>query len=259
MLLTIDIGNTSAAFGVFCKSRLVQTFRLPTRRPVPVTWLREQLRTHLASQAREAWEGAVLAGVVPDVQGTYVRVIEALLKKKVLVVNSDWPWPVRNCYRPPKAVGVDRLVNAAAAIREFGKPVLIVDFGTATTVDAVDASGNYRGGAILPGLELSALALAEHTALLPVVDLKRPVRFLGQNTRESIRVGIVAGSGGAVSYLIQNLKKVLGRSVPVIATGGLANLVLPFCPELRHVRPFLTLQGLQQLWADSREQAGGRI
>lgn len=258
MLITIDVGNTQVCLGVFEGAALIREFRLSTNRKATADELGVMLRGLLQGlPGKPKWEGVALASVVPDLDRPLTEAVKRVLGVSVLAVAPTMPLPIRNAYRPPEVVGADRLMDAVAAVHEFGAPVLVVDFGTATTVDAVARGRVYQGGAILPGLLLSADALARGTALLPRVELRPPARALGRNTEESLRSGILLGAAGAVERIVRDIQRRWGRRVPVVATGGLAALVRPLCPVLRYLRPHLTLEGLRLTW-NYHFRRGGR-
>ncbi|MEW6515687.1 MAG: type III pantothenate kinase [candidate division FCPU426 bacterium] len=259
MLIVMDVGNTHMCFGVYQGSDLLREFRVSTNRKATADELGVLLRGLLHGvHGAPVWEGVVIASVVPEMDLPLTEAVQRQLRVPVLSVTPDMPLPIRNAYRPPEAVGADRLMNAVAAVNEFGAPVLIVDFGTATTIDAVARGRVYQGGAIMPGLLLSADALSRGTALLPRVELRPPSQALGRNTEESLQSGILLGAAGAVSKIVADIRRRWGQRVPVVATGGLASLVRPFCPVLRHHRPHLTLEGLRLTWLHHSRRSGRR-
>ncbi len=256
-LLTVDIGNTTLGFGIFRGRRLQRTFRLPTPRTDSRRDLRAGLRRSLGS-ARGAWAGVVFASVVPRLDRVVRAETARFCRAPVLTVTPKTALPLGNAYRPPRAVGADRIVNALAAVTEFGAPVLVADFGTAITVDAVSRDRQYLGGAILPGLELAAEALYCGTALLPRARLTAPGPVLGRDTQASLRSGLLYGTADAVAGLVARMRRKLGPRTPVVATGGLAGRILPHCPVLKVVRPDLTHYGLRLAWEYTRAFARRR-
>jgi len=250
MLLTIDMGNTNIGLGLFKGSKLIQELRLPTDRRATARALQRRLKVLVGARRSGPWEGAMLASVVPDLDEALISAVRTVFKTEVLRITPALHLPVKNGYRKPAAVGADRLAAAVAAVAEFGAPVLVVDFGTAITVDAVSARGVYLGGAIFPGLRMAARALARDTALLPPIEIKprRGLRPLGRTTQESLEAGIVLGAAGAVTFLVENINKEIGAPAPVVATGGLVSLVAPHCPAITAVRPYLIYDGLRLCW-----------
>ncbi len=249
MLIAVDIGNTHISIGVFDRKCLIKEFRLATNRHATV----DELGLVLAGLLKESnpggkWSGVVISSVVPELDTVMVQAATNIFNAPILVVTPEMELPVKNGYSVPHNVGADRLVAAIAAIDEFKAPVIIVDFGTAITVDAVSAKKVYLGGAILPGLILSAEALSRGTSLLPRIELKTPEKPLGQDTEESVRSGIIFGAAGSVDYLVKKMKKEIGMQAKVVATGGLANVVVPLCATVKHIRKQLTLEGLRLTW-----------
>lgn len=249
MLITVDIGNTHISIGVFDNKKLIKEFRLATNRHATV----DELGLVLAGLLRECnpggkWAGVVMSSVVPELDSVMARAATNTFAVPVLTVTPEMKLPIKNGYTMPHNVGADRLVAAVAAVEEFKAPVIIVDFGTAITVDAVSDKKVYLGGAILPGLILSAEALSRGTSLLPRIEIKTPESPLGQDTEESIRSGVIFGAAGSVDYLVKKMKKEIGSQAKVVATGGLASIVVPLCSSLKHIRKHLTLDGLRLTW-----------
>jgi type III pantothenate kinase len=163
---------------------------------------------------------------------------------KPLVLGKDIIVPIKNLYKKPKQVGQDRLVNAYACLKLYGKPAIIVDFGTATTFDYLDKNGTYQGGLITPGIGISLQALAENTALLPKIKLKKPKGLIGKDTVESIRSGIFYSMAAVCDGIIEKIKDKYGSKVKVVATGGLSNFFSPYCKYIDIIDKDLTLKGI---------------
>jgi type III pantothenate kinase len=248
MLLAVNVGNTNLSFGIFHGTRLVHHFQLPARRDGSVRfWTRElarMLKTRRPAKP-ESWDMVVAASVVPEIQAPLTQALATVFGTKVYWVTPRTPMTIKNTYCPPHSLGVDRLVNAVAAVEEFGAPVLVVDAGTAITVDAIDRNNCFLGGAILPGLQMAMEALAEKTSLVPKVALSAPASLLGRSTTDGLRSGIVGGTGGAAAFLIQGIRKKIGPKAPVIGTGGAIRAIYPCCRAITHLRPHLTLEGLR--------------
>ncbi|MCS7223230.1 MAG: type III pantothenate kinase [Armatimonadetes bacterium] len=191
----------------------------------------------------------VLCSVVPPVTTSLSEMARRFFKSEPLIVTGDLELDIVNAYEPPQAVGADRLVNAIAARHLYGLPAIVVDFGTATTFDAISAQGVYLGGAIAPGITLAADLLFQRTAQLPRVALTIPSRPIGRNTMESIQSGLLLGYGGLVKEIVGLFIKELGPDTKVIATGGLAPLMAPLIGPLTDVNTEMTLQGLGIIWA----------
>lgn len=259
MLLTVSVGNTHVRMGIFQGKRLVKNFSLATPQATETGFWKRQLSGFVESVAKlDAWEGAIATGVIPNVQPALTRALKQLFKKN-LWISAKTPLPLENAYQPAGDLGSDRLVGAAAAVEQYGAPVIVVDAGTAITLNAVDTQNRFIGGAILPGFEASLSSLARRTAQVPEVTLKKPRGWIGRSTQESLRTGIVAGTGGAVSFLLSRMGSSLGSRPQVVGTGGAIRLLLPYCPEIKHTRPHLILEGLQSIWSwQSLRSPGGR-
>lgn len=246
MLLALDVGNTSISAGLFRGKRLAARGRIPTGEPSAEKYaraLRRLLRGFRAPPAEV--EAVIISSVVPRATPALKRALRGMVRSGPLVVGEDVRAPVTNRYRVPAQVGQDRLVNAAAAAFLYRGPAIVVDFGTAVTLDLVNRRREYLGGLIVPGLEIALEALARRTALLPRIRLTPPREFLGRDTEASMRSGLFYGYGALCDGLVAELKRRHAPHAKVIATGGHAALIAPFCRSIRIVNPDLTLQGLQ--------------
>jgi type III pantothenate kinase len=193
--------------------------------------------------------GVVIASVVPPLDPVFQELSEKRLKRRPLFVTPDIKTGVKILYDVPAEVGADRLVNAAAAHARVRGPLIVVDFGTATTFDCVDRRGAYLGGAIAPGPQMAAEVLYQRTAKLPLVGaFHRPPHAIGKNTQDSIASGLFHGYVGLTRGLLRRLAKEMGGRPTVLATGGLAALLAPAVPEIQDVVPDLTLEGLWRIW-----------
>jgi type III pantothenate kinase len=262
LLLAIDVGNTNIVLGVFSGERLAGSWRLATFRErtadeVGITVV--QLFRHWQVDAGRV-TGIVMASVVPPLTGTLTAMAERYFGLTPVTVDDRIRTGMPILYRNPAEVGADRIVNGIAAYERYGRPagapVIVVDFGTATTIDAVTARGEYLGGAICPGVQISADALFQRAARLPRVDVRRPPQVIGQTTVESMQSGLFYGYVGLVEGLVQRIRRELGETAIVVATGGLAHVVAPETTVLEHVEPDLTLHGLRIVW--DRNAAAGR-
>ncbi len=252
MLLAIDVGNTNIVVGVFRGETLVHTWRLTTIRErtsdelgILITNLCERNEIRNTDIA-----GIIIASVVPPLTGTLMTMVSDYFGRVPLlfepVVNGGIPILIDN----PLEVGADRVANSIAAAARYGKglPLIVVDFGTATTFDAVSAKGEYLGGIICPGPTLSAEALFQRAAKLPRIDVKKPPRVIGTNTIGAMQSGLFWGYVDMVEGLLRRMKAELGGSATVLATGGLASVVAPESTLIEHVDQDLTLHGLRLVW-----------
>jgi len=250
MLLCVDIGNTNIVLGVYRGEELLTHWRISTdhqRMPDEYGIL---LLNLLAQQGISANEitGAALASVVPPITDTYTEMLHDYLRLQPLIVGSGTKTGVAIRYDNPREVGADRVVNAVAAYRLYGGPACIVDFGTATTFDALSPSGEYLGGAIAPGVRMAAEALFRGTAKLPRVDLQRPPKAIGSNTVDSMRSGILFGYVGLVEGMVARFRRELGGNMRVIGTGGLARVIAAETEIIETVDVWLTLKGLRMIY-----------
>ncbi|MBI1952557.1 MAG: type III pantothenate kinase [Candidatus Omnitrophica bacterium] len=235
-MLAIDVGNTSIHLGLFQGRRLTRQGRVLTHGP----HIEEGMRRFLKKEP-----AVIVSSVVPKATAAIKKALRALDLPKPLVLGENIEAPVINRYRIPAQVGQDRLVNAAAAFFLYGGPAIVVDFGTAITIDLVSGRREYLGGLIVPGIEIALEALSCRAALLPRIRLTPPKEFLGKDTASSMKSGIFYGYSQLCDGIVRRLKAKHAPSARVIATGGYAPLIVPFCRVIRKVNPILTLQGLE--------------
>jgi type III pantothenate kinase len=247
MLLAVDIGNTSTALGLFEGERLVARFRIHTDRMRMESEYRVLLKNLFALEGLPSPKAALLSSVVPPVEREMARAIEGLFGVKAWVVDAE-ATGLEVAIDNPKEAGADRLVNAVGALG-YPSPTgryIVVDFGTATTFDLVEAPNRYLGGAITIGPQTAADALAQRTAKLPRIDLVPPERAVGKNTLEALRSGLVLGYAALVEGMVRRFKEEAGEAL-VIATGGFAETLRPICPSFDLVDEDLTLKGLLRI------------
>lgn len=257
-LFCIDIGNTNVTLGLYEAKEPCATWRLATdaRRTSDEYGLQlGALLTHAGIEATDI-AGACIASVVPPLTGRWVDLCKRYLAVDPLVVDAGVKTGVRVRYDDPRAVGADRVVDAAAAFRLYGGPACIVDFGTATTFDAISVTGEYLGGAITPGIEIASEALFSRTAKLPKVELSRPPAAIGTNTIHSIQSGLLFGYVSLVEGMVARFRKELGPKMKVIATGGLAELIAKETDVIEIVAPWLTLDGLRMIYEMNTKKNG---
>ncbi|MDO5141575.1 MAG: type III pantothenate kinase [Eubacteriales bacterium] len=254
MLLAIDVGNTNMVFGLYDGNRLCGSFRISTNAERTSDELGMQIIQyyHIHELDPAETHAVIIASVVPPVMYTLENAIGKYLRVWPVVVGRDVPIDIVNRYANPREVGADRLVNAVSAIRKYGKPLVIVDIGTATTFDAIDAEGAYQGGAIFPGIKVAMEALFHKASKLPRVDIERPERAIGKTTIQSMQSGAVRGYVGALTGIILDIKAELGGSVRVVATGGMGRMMAEYCSLIDDVDPDLTLEGLRLIYEDHR-------
>ncbi len=236
-LIAIDIGNTSIHGALWDGRVWKRHFRVSSRLNAAAT-----KRLLLAGLGKDKQIPIALASVVPA-KGKFVSTFLRAQNRQVLYIGHDAPVPIVNKYKKPKQVGVDRLLNALAAYRRYKKELIVIDFGTAITFDVVSRKGEYLGGVISPGIEISLQALYERTALLPKIQLKHPKHLLGQDTIESIRVGCSVGIGGLCDRIVEAFSKGSFRPT-VIATGGYADFMKRYCHTVQKTHENLNLEGI---------------
>lgn len=251
MLLTIDVGNTNITYGVFQDAELKATFRMMSK----------QLRTSdeygvsIVSLLKynqvsvEEISGIIVASVVPNIMHSLLGGIERYLGKKPLIVGPGIKSGIKIVTENPKEIGPDRIVDAVAAYEKYGGPVLVIDFGTATTYDLVNDKGEFCAGITAPGIRISAKALWEDTARLPEVEIRKPASILAQNTVTSMQAGLVYGQIGQTEYIINQVKREAGYDeMRVIATGGLGSIIADETDCIEIYDRTLTLDGLRYIY-----------
>ena len=254
MLLAIDIGNTNIVLGLLRGEELVHHWRVGTRRDGTADEYGVLLKNLLevAGTPASAVAGVIIASVVPPLQPVFEEMIRIYCQVTPLVVGPGIKTGMPILYDNPREVGADRIVNAVAAYETYGGPAIVVDFGTATTFDAVSARGEYLGGVIAPGIGISAEILHERAAKLPRVDIARPKTVIGKNTVGSMQAGLFYGYMGLVDGIVRRMITEMGREPTVIGTGGLAHLILAESETVKQIDPLLSLRGLQILYDRNR-------
>ena len=247
MLLVFDVGNTNIVLGVYQDHKLVFNWRIATDRQKTAD--EYGMLIHSLFQFRDIdirqVKAVVISSVVPPMIFPLTRMTQRYLNIEPLVVGPGVKTGMAIKYENPREVGADRIVNAISAYEKYGGPLIIVDFGTATTFCAIAANGDYLGGAIAPGSDISTEALFQRAAKLPRIELAKPKTVICRNTVSSMQSGIVFGFVGQVDEIVRRMKEEMEPGVRVIATGGLANLISQESSTIDHVEPFLTLEGLR--------------
>src|SRR5271154_4995484 len=249
MLLVVDVGNTQTHFGAFAGEELLEHWRFATVRQSTADQLGAALRNllELRGYGFKDVEASIVSSTVPQLEPEWTTMASRYLGQEMLAVGPGTKTGMAIRYDNPREIGADRLVNAVAIRERFDGAAVCVDFGTATTFDVVSSDGEYLGGALMTGIEISLDALSERGARLPKVDLAPPKSVIGKNTIDAIRSGVVFGYAGAVDAILRRLYDELGAHPHVVATGGLAGLVAPFTEEIQDVDEELTLTGLRLL------------
>lgn len=250
MILAVDIGNTQTVVGLISESGPEARWRISTEPALTADEIRLRISGLFTLDGRD-WndvERIVISSVVPALTAAYEDLALRTTGVAPLVVGPGVKTGMPIAYENPHEIGADRIVNAIAAVERYGAPVIVVDLGTATTFDVIDASGAYLGGSIAPGLETSAIALFSRAARLSAVDLEPPAHTIGRNTRESVQAGLVIGHAALIDGLVQRTWDELGGPCTVVATGGLAGRIAPLTTTVDSVDDDLTLEGLALIW-----------
>ncbi len=255
MLLTVDVGNTNITFGVYDGEELTQSFRLMSASlqtsdeyGAKILGLLDYNGIH-----KEDIEGAIIASVVPNVMHALTGSIERYLEVHPLIVAPGLKTGIKIVTENPREIGADRIVDAVGAYEKYGGPVLVLDFGTATTYDLIGANGEFLAGITAPGIRISAKALWEDTAKLPEIEIKKPSSILAQNTVTSMQAGLVYGQIGQTEYIVNKVREEAGlKEMKVIATGGLGSIVADETDIIDVYDRTLTLDGLRLIYEKNK-------
>ncbi len=255
MFVATDIGNTNVTIGLMDDCNVVHFFKFDTGLLKSKTKCCSLISEKLSSFSLNDMqvESAFVSSVVPNLNKNIRGILKAVFKTKPVVISEDVSVPIINRYRIPSQVGQDRLVNAYAGMKLFGAGLIIIDFGTAITFDIVSKKAEYVGGLIVPGLKLMQESLHKRTALLPYVELSRPMEIVGQDTVSSIRSGIVYGVACACDGIISRLLSKECKGYKVIATGGDVSLIKPYSTQIKVVENFLILKGLSLIYKSQKK------
>lgn len=250
MLLVIDVGNTNIVLGVYEGTELVDHWRISTDRLRTTDEYGVLIRElfYLNEVNAESIDSIIISSVVPPVMPTLERMCQRYFGLSPLIIGPGVKTGMDIKYDNPREVGADRIVNAVAAYDKYGGPVIIVDFGTATTFCAVDGKGVYLGGSICPGIGISTEALVQRTAKLPRIEVRRTDGVICRNTVESMQAGVFYGFVGQVEGIVTRMRKELGQTAKIVATGGYAVIIAPETAAIDVVEPMLTLEGLRIIY-----------
>lgn len=254
MLLVIDVGNTNIVLGIFDGKTLVDHWRISTDRLRTTDEYGVLIRNlfYLNNANAEEIDAIIISSVVPPVMPILERMCQRYFGIAPLIIGPGVKTGMDIKYDNPREVGADRIVNAVAAYELYGGPVIIIDFGTATTFCAVDKKGDYLGGAICPGIGISTDALVQRTAKLPRIEVRRTGKVICRNTVESMQAGVYYGFVGQVDGIVARMRRELGGKAQVVATGGLAVVIAPATKSIDIVEPMLTLEGLRIIYDRNR-------
>ncbi|PKM81387.1 MAG: pantothenate kinase [Firmicutes bacterium HGW-Firmicutes-14] len=261
MILVIDVGNTNIVLGIFKDKKIVRSWRISTNKDKTSDEYGIQIRVLFEySHIRcEDVESIIISSVVPTIMPAMEGMAVKYFGIKPLVVGPGVKTAMPIRYDNPKEVGADRIVNAIAAYDLYGGPLIVVDFGTATTFDAISKEGEYLGGAIAPGIGISTEALYTRAAKLTRIELVKPRTVIGKNTVSSMQAGIVYGFAGQTDGIVARMKKEMGGKAYVVATGGLAELISQESEQIDRVNPDLTLEGLRIIYERNKGEFGREI
>lgn len=250
MLLVIDIGNTNTSLGVYDGENLIAHWRMATANYRTADEYGVLSRQMFASSELDYRQisAVIIASVVPPLNFTFQKMSENYFGHRAIFVDNTLDFGLKIKYNPPSDVGADRIVDAVAAIEKYGAPCIVVDFGTATTFDAINSQGEYLGGVITPGITISSDALFQRAAKLPRVEIKKPERVIGSTTIGSIQSGLYYGYAGLVDGILRRMLAELGERTKVVATGGLAPLISQASELIETVDDTLTLEGLRLIY-----------
>jgi type III pantothenate kinase len=254
MLLAVDVGNTQTVLGLFDGEQLVEHWRVATEAERTGDELAALFADLLELRGRsfDDVSGVSLSSTVPLLVRAYQELAERHIEAPLLVLGPGARTGMPILYDDPREVGPDRIANAVAARERYGAPCIVVDFGTSTNFDAISAGGEYVGGVLAPGIEISMEALFARAARLTKVDFIEPETVIGKTTVASLQSGLVYGFAGQVDGIVERMRTELGDTAPAIATGGLAELIAPHARTIEKVDPLLTLDGLRLVWDRNR-------
>lgn len=249
MLLAIDIGNSTTKFGAFDREKLIRRFTIPTDQ--------NQLSNFLENNLTETIDAVIVSSVVPELNDFFAKFFEMRFDLKPLFVDHALDFGLKIRYFPAESLGIDRAVAAFAAREKYGSPVIVCDFGTATTIDVVDSNGDFIGGIIAPGISTLADSLSQKTSKLPRVEIAKPEKAIGDSTVAAINAGIYFGYAGLVGKILEKFIEELGEKPRIIATGGFAAIVAESVEQIDVVDENLVLEGLRLIYKEVSHELHG--
>ncbi len=259
MILAINVGNTNIRFGVYKEKKLIAHWKLATNRG----WTADEFGMYFINffnyEKLEIFdiEAVIISSVVPPIMFSFEHAIQRYIRKDPIIIGPGIKTGINIKYENPRELGADRIVNAVAAYELYGGPVIVIDFGTATTFNAISSRGEFLGGAICPGILISAEALYQRTAKLPRIDLAKHDAVIGRNTSVSMQSGVFHGYVGQINHLVNKIKQEMKEdNIKVIATGGLAKFIAPETKSIDEVNGRLVLEGLRIIYEKNRTEAG---
>ena len=256
MLLAIDVGNSNISIGCIREDELLFEVRIATDQARTSDQYGVEIKNMLEASgvSREDIHDCIISSVVPPVFNSVWAGVYKILGRRPMVVEHTMDTGLELCLDMPSQVGADRIVVAVAALEKYEAPLIIIDMGTATTMEVVEPGGKYMGGVIIPGVRVSLDALTGRTAQLPAISLGRPGKVISTNTADCMRSGIMYGNACMLDGMIDKMEKELGHAATVIATGGLAPFITPLCSHQVHLEPDLLLRGLNTLYKRNKDK-----
>lgn len=254
MLLVIDIGNTNVVIGLYQGKKLTTSWRLSSKaaRTRDEYWILLNALLEANKIKVNEFDGAIISSVVPDLTIPFIQILEKYFGLKPVIVDSDLNIKLKLAVDNPKSVGADRICNVVAGFEKYGGPLVILDFGTATTFDVITENYQFIGGIIAPGIEMTATVLHQLAAKLPKVELKFPDTVIGTNTETNIQSGLMFGTTDLINGMLNRIEKELGQKFTTIATGGLARIVAPYLERKTFIESGLTLEGMRLIYDEVR-------